>query len=98
MQIRQVDRSDAGKYKISSRNSAGEGHISFRLKVKGTYSNIHMYNIHIMSHTCTCTPNLLILSLSLSLSLSPSLDLPVSTATHGYEQSESDEDNDPSEW
>ena len=37
MQIHRVNHSQAGKYKISSRNRAGEGHISFRLKVKGTY-------------------------------------------------------------
>ena len=37
MEIQHVNHSDAGKYKISSRNRAGEGHFSFRLKVKGTH-------------------------------------------------------------
>ena len=42
MEIQEVDCSDARKYKISTRNTAGEGHISFRLKVKGisTYAYI----------------------------------------------------------
>ena len=34
MEIQRVVPNDAGKYKISSRNSVGEGHFSFRLKVK----------------------------------------------------------------
>ena len=38
MRIRSVNQSHAGKYKLSSTNHAGEGHISFRLKVKGTYN------------------------------------------------------------
>jgi hypothetical protein len=39
LSIPMVDRkSYAGKYKISARNSQGEGHVEFKLKVKGRMS------------------------------------------------------------
>ena len=94
MRIERVRSSDAGKYKISTRNSEGEGHFSFRLKVKGVYNlKPHAYIQYMSIIVISCT-----LSLSLSLSLSTSLPLPIPAATHGYEQSDSDEDGDPSEW
>ena len=37
MRVESVNQSHAGRYKISSSNIAGEGHITFRLKVKGTF-------------------------------------------------------------
>ena len=40
MRIQSVDQVHAGTYKISSRNCAGEGHISFQLTVKGTSAPI----------------------------------------------------------
>ena len=78
MRIERVRSSDAGKYKISTRNSEGEGHFSFRLKVKGVYNlKPHAYIQYMSIIVISCSLSLslslsLLLSLSLSLYFSPS--------------------------